>query len=29
MLIAGKIKPGDHVVVSLDGEGNPLIEVKG
>lgn len=28
MLIAGTIKPGDHIVVSLDGDGNPLIEVK-
>ena len=28
MLIAGTIKPGDHVTVSLDKDGNPLIEVK-
>ena len=28
MLIAGTIKPGDHIVVSLDAEGNPKIEVK-
>ena len=28
MIIAGKIKSGDHVVVSLDKDGNPLIEVK-
>ena len=28
MLIAGKVKQGDHIVVSLDEEGNPLIEVK-
>ena len=28
MLIAGKIKSGDHVEVSLDKDGNPLIEVK-
>ena len=28
MIIAGKIKPGDHIVVSLDKDQNPLIEVK-
>ena len=28
MIIAGKIKSGDHVVVSLDKDGNPLIEIK-
>jgi ATP-dependent Clp protease ATP-binding subunit ClpA len=28
MLIAGKIKQGDHIVVSVDEEGNPVIEVK-
>lgn len=28
MLIAGKIKSGDHIVVSVDAEGNPIIEVK-
>ena len=28
MIIAGTIKPGDKVVVSLDKDGNPLIEVK-
>ena len=28
MLIAGKIKPGDKVEVSLDKDGNPLIQVK-
>jgi len=28
MLIAGKIKAGDHIVVSVDEEGNPKFEVK-
>ncbi|MBO7419379.1 MAG: ATP-dependent Clp protease ATP-binding subunit [Bacteroidaceae bacterium] len=28
MMIAGKIKSGDHIVVSIDQEGNPIIEVK-
>jgi len=28
MMIAGNIKSGDHIVVSLDADGNPLIEVK-
>ena len=28
MMIAGKIKPGDHIVVGLDEEGNPDIQVK-
>jgi ATP-dependent Clp protease ATP-binding subunit ClpA len=28
MMIAGTIKPGDHIVVGLDGEGNPDIKVK-
>ena len=27
MLIAGKIKSGDHIVVSVDDDGNPVIEV--
>ena len=27
-LIAGEIKPGDHIVVGLDSEGNPAISVK-
>ncbi|MCR4766188.1 MAG: ATP-dependent Clp protease ATP-binding subunit [Bacteroidaceae bacterium] len=28
MMIAGKIKSGDHIVVSVDEQGNPVIEVK-
>ena len=28
MMIAGTIKPGDHIVVGLDSEGNPDIKVK-
>ena len=28
MMIAGKIKPGDHIVVDVDQEGNPMITVK-
>ncbi|MBR5396043.1 MAG: ATP-dependent Clp protease ATP-binding subunit [Bacteroidaceae bacterium] len=28
MMIAGKIKPGDHIVVGLDKDGNPDIKVK-
>ena len=28
MMIAGKIKPGDHIVVSVDKDGNPDIQVK-
>ena len=28
MMIAGAIKPGDHIVVGLDEEGNPDIQVK-
>ena len=27
-MIAGEIKPGDHIVVGLDSEGNPDIQVK-
>ena len=28
MIISGQIKSGDHIVVTLDADGNPLIEVK-
>jgi ATP-dependent Clp protease ATP-binding subunit ClpA len=28
MMIAGTIKPGDHIIVGLDSEGNPDIKVK-
>ncbi len=28
MMISGKVKPGDHIIVDLDKEGNPDIKVK-
>ena len=28
MIISGKVKPGDHIIVDLDKEGNPDIKVK-
>ena len=28
MMISGKVKPGDHIIVNLDKEGNPDIKVK-
>ena len=28
MMISGKVKPGDHIIVDLDKEGNPEIKVK-
>ena len=28
MMISGKVKPGDHIIVDLDKEGNPDIKLK-